>query len=203
MIRFNTGFLHLSRLWTQTVKTNFSYLKKGGGFGLESRAVSSISFLPYKWQWIPINSLLPFCSCKDSATIPTLLQLHKPATLLVPPWAYWKKRGRCEWATLNATPSAQIGRFSQKQLHLWLPIPVFHNLPSLLWRSTVSPSFHWIYFHQTECQDVTLNTKCSADVVPSAPLWAGMQLGKPHKRVVVLALPPVVGRDDDANAPEN
>lgn len=109
-------------------------------------------------------------SCKNSATIPTLLRLHKAATLLDPPWACWKQRGRCEWATLNATPSGQIGRFSQNQLHLWLFFPIFHNLPSLLWRSTVSPSFQWIYLHHTECRDLTLNTKYSADVVASAPL---------------------------------
>lgn len=30
-----------------------------------------------------------------------------------------------------------------------------------------------------------------------------MQLEKPHKRVVVSPLPPLVGRDDDANVPEN
>lgn len=100
--------------------------------------------------------------CKYSASIPTVLQLHKASTLLGPPWAHWKRRGWCERAAFNATSSAQTGRFSQNH---WHHFPIFRNLPSFLWRGTVSPSFHWIYWHHSECQDLTLNTKCSADVV--------------------------------------
>lgn len=96
MVQLSTGLLHLSRLSTQTVKTNFSYLKTECGIGLESRAVSSISFLTYKL--VNSNQLSEsLLSCKkNSATIPTLFQLHKPAILLDPPWANWKQGGQCD-----------------------------------------------------------------------------------------------------------